>query len=49
MSILASRPRPVFVPLLRFAVRRCRDCRAPAPDHLVNCRRAGEALRGGRR
>lgn len=41
--------RPVFVPLLRRVVRRCRDCQAPAPDHLVNCRRSGQLLRTGRR
>lgn len=41
-------PRPVFVPLLRRLVHRCGACGAPAPDHLFNCRRAGEALVMGR-
>jgi hypothetical protein len=41
-------PRPVFVPLLRRIITRCRDCNEPAPDHRRNCRRAGEALTTGR-
>lgn len=29
--------RPVFVPLMRRKVTRCRKCGAPEPDHLLIC------------
>jgi hypothetical protein len=48
-STRLRRQRPAFVPMLRRVVRRCLVCGAPRPDHLVNCRRSGEALRTGTR
>lgn len=30
--------RPVFVPMMRRKVTRCRWCKVPGPDHLLICR-----------
>ena len=38
--------RPVFVPVMRRTVTRCRWCKAPGPDHLLICRESAGLLGG---
>jgi hypothetical protein len=38
--------RPVFVPMLRRTVTRCRACKAAGPDHLLICRLSAGLLSG---